>query len=211
MQSAAQISQVGQDIDQGEPDVARISVKISELVTRLQRYTSSLESCRVPVISAIQGYCIGAGIDMTSACDIRLCSKDAKFTIKEVDIGICADLGTIQRFQKVVGNDSWVRELAYTARYFDADEAQRYGYVSTVYDDKSKLMDGALKLAQDIAKKSPLAINITKQSLIYSRDHTVAEGLAHIALLNGVMLQTDDTKLAVAANFSKKTPTFAKL
>ena len=98
MQSAAQISQVGQDIDQGEPDVARISVKISDLVLRLQRYTSSLEVCRVPVICAIQGYCIGAGIDMSSACDIRLCSKDAKFTIKEVDIGICADLGTIQRF-----------------------------------------------------------------------------------------------------------------
>jgi enoyl-CoA hydratase len=98
MQSAAQISQVGQDIDQGEPDVARIAVKISDLVLRLQRYTSSLEVCRVPVICAIQGYCIGAGIDMSSACDIRLCSKDAKFTIKEVDIGICADLGTIQRF-----------------------------------------------------------------------------------------------------------------
>lgn len=99
MQSAAQISSVGQDMEDGgedqEPDTARISVRISDLVTRLQRYTTSLEICRVPVIAAIHGYCIGAGIDMSSACDIRLCSKDAKFTIKEVDIGICADLGTI--------------------------------------------------------------------------------------------------------------------
>lgn len=84
---------------------------------------------------------------MSSACDIRLCTKDAKFTIKEVDIGICADLGTIQRFQKCVGNDSWVRELSYTARYFDAQEAQKYGYVSQIFDDRGKLMEGALKLA----------------------------------------------------------------
>ena len=85
---------------------------------------------------------------MTSACDIRLCSKDAKFTIKEVDIGICADLGTIQRFQKVVGNDSWVRELCYTARYFDSQEALSKGYVSTVFDTHEDLMQGAMKLAK---------------------------------------------------------------
>ena len=79
---------------------------------------SSLEKVRVPVIAAINGFCIGAGVDLTSACDIRICSKDTKFTIKEVDIGLAADIGTLQRFQKVVGNDSWTRELAYTARIF---------------------------------------------------------------------------------------------
>ena len=130
--SAASIGTISDDInsdDQGAQsdsspdDIARKAIQINDLVLRLQRWTSSLEICRVPVICAISGYCIGAGIDLSSACDIRICSQDTKFTIKEVDIGICADLGTIQRFQKVVGNDSWTRELAYTGRFFDANEA----------------------------------------------------------------------------------------
>jgi enoyl-CoA hydratase/carnithine racemase len=79
-----------------------------------------VERCRVPVIAALSGFVIGAGVDLSSACDIRICSKDAKFSIKEIDIGMCADLGTIQRFQKVIGNDSFFRELAYTGRFFDA-------------------------------------------------------------------------------------------
>ena len=134
-----QISSVGDDInseekgdeeDDGLEDPSRKAIRISDLVERLQRYTNSLESCRVPVICAIHGYCIGMGIDVSSACDIRICSKDTKFTIKEVDVGICADLGIIQRFQKVVGNDSWTRELAYTARFFTPEEALTQGYVS---------------------------------------------------------------------------------
>lgn len=129
--------------------------------------------CRVPVICVISGYCIGAGIDVSSACDIRLCSKDSKFTIKEVDIGICADLGTVQRFQKVVGNDSWARELSYTARWFDAEEALRYGFVSRVLEDRDQCLAEAYKMANLIASKSPVAVNITKKSIIYSRDHSV--------------------------------------
>jgi delta(3,5)-delta(2,4)-dienoyl-CoA isomerase len=95
---------------------------------------SSLEHVRVPVIAAIHGYCIGAGVDLASACDIRLCAKDTKFTIKEVDLGLAADIGTLQRFQKVVGNESWARELAYTARIFGAEEALSKGFVSSVYE-----------------------------------------------------------------------------
>ena len=132
MASAAQISEQndGTGEDGEQMDVARKAIHTYDLLLKLQRHISALEQCRVPVIIAIQGYCIGAGIDITSSADIRLCSKDAKFTIKEVDIGICAIIGTIQRFQKVVGNDSWTRELAYTARFFDAEEALQKGYIS---------------------------------------------------------------------------------
>jgi enoyl-CoA hydratase/carnithine racemase len=93
---------------------------MQRMVGPLQRNTSVVERCRVPVICALSGYVIGAGIDISSACDIRICSSDTKFSIREIDIGMCADLGTIQRFQKVVGSDSFFRELAYTGRFFDS-------------------------------------------------------------------------------------------
>lgn len=148
---------------------------------------------------------------MISACDVRLCTKDVKFCIKEVDIGIAADLGTLQRFQKIVANDSWTRELCYTARMFGADEASRFGFVSHVHESQDAVLSAAREMAALIAEKSPVAINITKKSLIYSRDHTVQQGLDHIAWLNGTMLQTVDTSKAVTANFAKKKVKFAKL
>jgi len=95
----------------------------------------------------MHGYVIGAGVDVSSACDIRLSTSDAKFTIREVDIGMCADIGTLQRFQKVVGNQSWVREMLYTGRFFDGKEALHQGYVSQVFESEKALMDGAMKLA----------------------------------------------------------------
>lgn len=209
--SAGGISDVGKTDENGDFDVARKGLRIYDQVLSMQAQVTSFEKCRVPVICAIHGYCIGAGIDMASACDIRLCARDVKFTIKEVDIGIAADIGTLQRFQKVVGNDSWARELAYTARFFGAEEAQQKGFVSGVYDTKEACSEGAMKLAKLIASKSPVAINITKKSIIYSRDHTVTEGLHHIAVAQGSFLQTNDTMAAVSATLSKSKPEFAKL
>jgi len=107
----------------GERDPARAAMDFFNVVKPLQDSVSSLELVRVPVIAAINGLCIGAGVDLSSAADIRIASAGAKFTIKEVDIGLAADIGTLQRFQKVVGNDSWSRELSYTARFFLAEEA----------------------------------------------------------------------------------------
>ncbi len=172
---------------------------------------SSLEKVRVPVIAAIHGYCIGAGVDLTSACCIRMCSKDSVFTIKEVDIGLCADIGTIQRFQKVVGNESWARELAYTARNFGYEEALKFGFVSHVYDTAEECLKQAIALANVIASKSPVAVATSKQSIVYSRDHTVQEGLDHVALLNSVMLQTPDMAIAAMSHMQKTKAAYEKL
>ena len=120
-------------------------------------------------------------------------------------------MGTIQRFQKIVGSESWARELAYTARFFGPDEALNRGFVSGVYETNDKLFSEAYKLAELIASKSPVAIHTTKKSILYSRDHSVAEGMEHIAMLNGAMLQTNDTNAAVMATMAKKIPVFPKL
>lgn len=207
--SAADIGDVGKPEE--DADVARKSVRIYDHVLWLQDHVSALEKCRVPVICAITGYCIGAGVDLSSACCIRLASKDAKFTIKEVDIGLAADIGTLQRFQKVIGNESWARELAYTARYFGAEEALSKGFLSSVYETRDQCLEAAYALAKTIASKSPVAVNATKKSIIFSRDHSVAEGLNHIALMNGAMLQTSDSMTAVTATMTKTPAKYAKL
>ena len=185
-----------------EQDPARASLKyIHGMVRPIQEAVSSIEHVRVPVIAAMHGFVIGGGIDMSSACDVRYAAKGTKFTIKEVDIGLAADIGTLQRFQKVVGNDSWTRELCYTARFFSSEEALEKGFLSRILSTPEECLQEAVNLATQIATKSPIAVTTTKQSLNYSRDHTVQEGLDHICWLNSVMLQTGDMEKAAMASF----------
>lgn len=188
-----------------------MALAIQRLVGPLQRQTSVVEKCRVPVICALSGYVIGAGVDISSACDIRIASKDASFSIREIDIGMCADLGTVQRFQKVCGSDTWFRELAYTGRFFDANEALKHGYLSYVTESKEECFNKAYSLAKEIATKSPVGMATLKQNIVYSRDHNVDEGLNHILLLNLSMLQTKDIEKAVMANFQKQKAEYPKL
>ena len=128
----------------------------------------------------MSGYVIGAGVDIASACDIRVCSREAKFSIREIDIGMCADLGTMQRFPKKIGNDSFFREVALTGRFFDAKEALQNGFVSFVTETKEECLEKALEIASHIASKSPVAIKAIKENINFSRDHTVEDGLNHI-------------------------------
>lgn len=192
-------------------EAPRKARQILPKLAELQESFNVIEKCPKPVIAAIHSACIGGGMDMVSACDIRYCSSDAWFTIKEVDIGLAADLGTLQRFPKIIGNDSLARELAYTGRKMFADEAREIGFVSRIFTDREKLIEGALDLAVVIASKSPIAVQGIKTSMIFSRDHSVQEGLNHIALWNQTMLQSEDVIKSVVGNMKKETPVFSKL
>ncbi|KAJ3103193.1 putative enoyl CoA hydratase [Phlyctochytrium planicorne] len=194
---------------EGEP--ARVAMRILPEIEALQQSFTAIEESGKAVIAAVHGFCIGGGIDLITACDIRLCSADAVFSVKEVDIGLAADVGTLQRLPKVVGNQSWVREVCLTARNFGAAEALTVGLVSKVLSSKAEVIEEAMKIATIIAAKSPIATIGTKRVLNYSRDHTVAEGLHYVALWNSVMLNTEDVPVAATATLSKQNPKFAKL
>ena len=157
-------------------DVARAIIRGRAHIHRVQSSISALERCEKPVICVLHGYCIGAAIDLASAADIRLCTDDAKFCVKEVDIGIAADVGTLQRFPRVAANQSWARRVVYTAEEFSGSDAYQHGFVSSVFPTQSAAVDEALKLADVIAQKSPVAIQGSKHLLNYSRDHSVREG-----------------------------------
>ncbi|XP_035584520.1 delta(3,5)-Delta(2,4)-dienoyl-CoA isomerase, mitochondrial-like [Zalophus californianus] len=195
-------------------DVARISWYLRRLISRYQETFSVIEKCPKPVIAAVHGACVGAGVDLITACDIRYCAQDALFQVKEVDVGLVADVGTLQRLPKVIGNQSLVNELAFTSRKMMADEALGSGLVSRVFPDKVGMLDAAFTLAAEISTKSPVAVQSTKISLVYSRNHSVAEGLNYMATWNMSMLQTQDIVKSVQAAMDKqelKNVTFSKL
>lgn len=195
-------------------DMARTSWNLRRIISKYQETFSVIEKCPKPVVVAVHGACVGGGVDLITACDIRLCTQDAWFQVKEVDIGLAADVGTLQRLPKVIGSRSLVNELALTARKMYADEAKSSGLVSRVYQDKESMMTGALELASEIASRSPVAVQGTKMNLIFSRDHSVAEGLDYMATWNMSMLQTNDVMKSAQAAMEKKTPkevVFSKL
>ncbi|XP_060254047.1 delta(3,5)-Delta(2,4)-dienoyl-CoA isomerase, mitochondrial isoform X1 [Ovis aries] len=165
-------------------DTARISWHLHSLITRYQETFSVIEKCPKPVIAAIHGGCIGGGVDLITACDIRYSTRDSFFQVKEVDVGLAADVGTLQRLPKVIGNQSLVNELAYTARKMMADEALESGLVSRLFPDKETMLDAAFTLAAEISSKSPVAVQSTKINLIYSRDHSVTESLNYMVRLS---------------------------
>lgn len=224
---------LGQQMGDTE-DVARKGIVLERTIKLYQDSISAVERCTKPVIMAVHQACIGAGVDLITAGDIRYSTQDAFFQVKEVEIGMAADVGTLQRLPKVIGSQSLVRELCYTGRRFEAVEAERSGLISRVYPDKDALVSGALAVAEDIASKSPIAVQTTKESLVYSLEHTNQEGLDHIVsvlsgirfickrlihflfnlqrLINKLHLQSEDFAQAVAAQLTKdEKPVFAKL
>ena len=173
----------------------------------LQHTISCLEKARIPVISAIQGACVGGGMDLVTATDLRYCTKDAFFCIQEINIGMAADVGTLQRIPRLVP-EGIVRELAYTGRRFIQEEALKHGLVNRIFESKEEMMEGVMKVAKDIASKGPLAIAGTKESLNYGRDHTVEESLNHIALWNTAVGISDEMSVAFKAKAENTEPEF---
>ncbi|XP_078484522.1 delta(3,5)-Delta(2,4)-dienoyl-CoA isomerase, mitochondrial-like isoform X1 [Ciona intestinalis] len=191
-------------------DVAREAFRMYKFIGLAQESCSAIEKCMKPVITAVHNGCLGGGMDVISACDIRLCDKDAYFSVKEVDVGLAADMGSLQRLPRILGNDSLIRDLCFTGRKMKSDEAKSCGLVSTVYEDKEKMMEGAFELAELIATKSPVAVQSIKVSLNYGRNHSVNSGLEHIRSWNAAMLQTEDIMKSAQALMMKKTPADVK-
>jgi|TARA_B100001741_G_scaffold179116_1_gene147567 enoyl-CoA hydratase len=196
--------------DDKKPDHARIGEAVYRVAKELQEYISTLEKIRVPVIAAIHGGCIGGAVDLVTACDIRLASDDAFFCIQEINIGMAADVGTLQRLPKIIP-DSKMREMAYTGRRMYAGEAKETGLVSDTYKSQEDMLKAANSLAKEIASKSPVAIYGLKAVMNYSRDHSVSESLEYNALWSGAMLSQKDMTEAMTANIEKRDASFNDL
>ncbi|KAK0568677.1 hypothetical protein OC861_001679 [Tilletia horrida] len=193
-------------------DPARRAFALHAHIKEFQAAISSIEKCTKPVIGAAHGIAYGLAIDLLSACDIRYVASCAMLSIREVNIGLAADIGTLQRFPKVVGNDSLTRELVYTARAFTPAEAQTIGFVSKVTGQgQPAVVAAAIETAKEIASKSPVAVAGSKAILNYSRDHPVEDGLAFTAIWNAAMVQTEDVPIASQAILAKQKAAFSKL
>jgi enoyl-CoA hydratase len=179
-------------------------------VRRMQRAFSCLESCRIPVLVAIQGGCIGGGVDLVTACDMRYATEDAFLTIFEVNIGMTADVGTFPRLVKLIP-EGVVRELAYTGRRMTAREAQAVGLVNCVYPDAQTMLAEVMAIAREIASKAPLAVYGCKRMINYARDHSTADSLDYVGIWNAGMLQPDEVAEAFAANTEKRPGDFVDL
>lgn len=182
-------------------------------VDSFQACITAVEKCEKPVIAALHGWCLGLGIDISLCADVRICAKETKFAIKEVDVGLAADIGTLSRLPKVVGRGSWIKDVCLSARQFGAEEAEREGFVSWIGKEggKEEVIKEALRWAGNVAEKSPVAVQGTKEILNWSWNRSVEDGLRYTSVWNSVALQSDDVKTAMMAGMQRKKPRFAKL
>lgn len=201
----AMLASVGRTVAHVDP--ARSHEALRRVILDLQDCLSSIERCRKPVLAAIQGACIGGAIDLVTCCDMRYAAPDVQFSVREIDVGMTADVGTLQRLPRLVP-DGMAREMAYTGRVVDAAEAKLIGLVNQLFGTPGALLEGVLQIARTIAAKSPLAIRGTKEMLNYGRDHSVADGLKHVATWNAAMLMSADLEEAMAAMREKRAPRF---
>jgi len=186
---------------------SRMREAFREKLFALQAAVTSLEKCQKPVLVSIHGACIGGGIDLVTAGDIRYATKDAKFSIKEVDMGLVADMGTLQRLPKLI-SPALVAELAYTGRNMSGEEAEKVAMVNKAFDTKEDMESYVLKIAEAIASKSPVVIRGTKNVLKYSRDHSVEDALNYVTTWNAGMIFSNDIMEAMAASFEKREAKF---
>jgi enoyl-CoA hydratase len=176
----------------------------------LQDSFTCLEQARMPVLVAVQGGCIGAGVDMISACDIRYATRDAFFCIQEINIGMTADVGTFPRLTKLMP-DGWVRQLAYTGERLPAERALKLGLINEIFDTHQAMLDHVLGVAREIATKNPLAVTGSKAMINYARDHTIRDGLDYIGVWNAGMLSGAHMQEAFKAKAEKRQANFPDL
>ncbi|MEL6183576.1 MAG: crotonase/enoyl-CoA hydratase family protein [Myxococcota bacterium] len=181
-----------------------------QMLELLQDAFTAAERCRVPVIAAVQGGCIGGGVDLVTACDLRYATADAFFTIQETNLAMMADVGTFPRLCHLLP-EGVVRELAYTGRKFSAEEAQRFGFVNDVLPDHDALLDRTMSVAAEIAKKAPVAVHGCKNIITYARDHSTAETLDYVRLWNASMLSIPEIMEAIQARAEKREGNFTEL
>lgn len=172
------------------------------LIERLQSITSAPERCRVPVIASIHGSCIGAGLDLVAACDLRYSDMSAIFSIKEVDLAIIADLGALQRLPKLIGEQR-TKELAYTGRNFSGQEAEKLGLVSTCFENTDEMTKEVYRIAKSVCEKSELVIRGIKQSIQYARDHNTQDSLQQVRMHNAAVLINEELEAIMSTSNSR--------
>jgi enoyl-CoA hydratase len=193
----------------GTVDV-RAREQFRQQLKKLQDSFNAIAQTRFPVIAAIQGGCIGGGVDLVSACCLRYCSRDAWFCIHEINIGMMADVGTMNRMPKQIP-EAVMRELAYTGDRLGAERAERLGFVNGLFDDHAATLAGALVVAQKIAARAPAAVTASKEMISYSRDHSVAESFAYMNALQPGVFDPADIARAMAAQQAGQAATFTDL
>lgn len=192
-------------MDQGQ--MGGIKWSLLEKIGRLQQALTCIAQCRKPVIAAVHGHCLGAGLDMVTACDIRLCSLDAMFALKEAAVGFVADVGVLQRLPLIVGQGI-AREMAFTAGTYDAQRAKEILLVNEVLNDRQALMQRAEALARKIAANAPLAVQASKAVLNYGIGKSIEEGLQFVAALSANIVPSEDLMEAFTAFMEKRPPRF---
>ncbi len=181
--------------------------KLRKKVLELQAPMNALENCTKPVLVAVHGACLGAGLDLIAAADMRYCTVDSKFSIKEIDLGMVADLGSLQRLPKLI-SPGMVNEMAYTGRMVSGEEAAEIGLSNKAFATQAEMHEYVKGIATTIASKSPLSIRGTKEVLKYAREHNTKDGLEQIAIWNAAMILSEDLAAAGQAAFSNEEPKF---
>jgi enoyl-CoA hydratase len=191
-------------------DAARAREHFRRTIKRMQESVSVVDRCRVPVIAVVQGGCIGGGVDLVTACDIRIGTADCFFTIQEINVGMVADVGTLQRIPYLLPQ-GLVRELAFTGRRMTSEEAKHLGFINSVYEEHEAALAAGMALAKEIASKSPVAIAGIKQVLNTGRSQSIDEGLEYVATWNAAMLMGQDLQEAIGAQTQKRLAVYEDL